>query len=190
MSRHLAERGYSVANIEYRRVTDDDVDGVWSEMSSDVLAAIAGTPRLDGPTLLIGHSAGGQLALWAAAQSGLSVDGVVALAPVTDLIVADDLKLSDHATKELLGTTAVEQPDLYRSASPVHLLPLGVPQLVVHGQADQNVPFEMSEDFVNRARLAGDHVEVVDGADIDHFDVIDPKHDLWRSIVTWADSQL
>ena len=184
MATHLARAGWTVLNIEYRRVLPGG-PAVWDEMSTDVLDACALADGFPGPTVAIGHSAGGQLALWAAAQASIAIDGVVALAPVSDLFLADGLELSDHATKALLGTTAAERPDLYAAASPLYLLPLGIPQLIVHGQADEDVPFDMAPEYVEAAFGSGDDVQFVDPKNVDHFHVIDPTHSVWREIDTW-----
>ena len=192
MAEHLASRGWLVANIEYRRVIEETINntaGVWSEMSSDVLAAIDATPSAEGPTILLGHSAGGQLALWAAAQPSIDAQGVVALAPVTDLFLADGLELSNHATKELFGVTAAEQPDVYLTASPLHLLPTEVPQLVVHGQKDTDVPPEMAVEYVETAHLLKGDVTLESPSNVDHFHIIDPTHHVWRSIDQWVDQR-
>ncbi len=181
---HLVARGWTVANIEYRRAKPDG-DGVWDDMSSDVLAAIEIVGDDAGPLVALGHSAGGQLALWAAAQPNMAIDAVVALAPVTDLFLADGLELSDHATKALMGSTAAERPDLYALASPLHLLPIEIPQLVVHGRNDDDVPFEMSTDYVEASEFAGDTIDFVDPKKVDHFHVIDPAHQVWRNVDSW-----
>ena len=139
MAEHLVSTSWNVANIEYRRVQPDG-DGIWLEMSNDILDAIAAIEDQPGPIIALGHSAGGQLALWAAAQPETKIDAVVALAPVSDLFLADGLELSDHATKALFGTTAADRPDLYAIASPLYLLPLRIPQLIVHGHKDESVP--------------------------------------------------
>ena len=188
MAEHLASRGWLVANIEYRRVIEETINntaGVWSEMSSHVLAAIDATPSAEGPTILLGHSAGSQLALWAAAQPSIDAQGVVALAPVTDLFLADGLELSKHATRELFGATAAEKPDLYATASPLHLLPFDVPQLILHGQADEDVPVEMTVDYAETAQFLGNDMTFVSEPGVDHFDIIDPTHSIWRSITGW-----
>jgi len=189
IARHLAATGWTVLNIEYRRVTPDSTDA-WLDMASDVRDACALANELPGPTIGLGHSAGGQLALWAAAQPDVALDAVVALAPVSDLFLADGLELSDHATRHLFGATASERPDLYAAASPLYLLPLGVPQLIVHGKADVDVPYEMAPDYVEGALSAGDDITLIDPKSVDHFDVIDPTHSVWRDIDTvlerWA----
>ena len=186
MAGHLARRGWMVANIEYRRVVPDG-SGVWHEMSSDVLDAFALVDDAPGPVVALGHSAGGQLALWAAAQPAVSLDAVVALAPLCDLFLADGLELSNHATSELFGDSASERPDLYAAASPLHLLPLGIPQLIVHGRADQDVPFDMVPEYIESALAAGDDVTLLDPKKVDHFHIIDPTHKLWRTIDSWLD---
>lgn len=190
---HCVGLGWVVVNIEYRRMSPDDQtqdstgEVGWEELSSDVKRALAVATDEAKPTVVIGHSAGGQLALWAGAQDDLSVDAVVALAPVADLFLADALELSEHATKALFGTTGAERPDLYASASPVNLVPLGIPQLVIHGRADENVPIEMAVEYVETAQLCGDAVEFSDPAGVDHFNVIDPKHAVWRTVDKFLD---
>ena len=186
IAEHLAGRGWTVLNIEYRRV-ENGGPAVWPEMSSDVLDALSLTAEFDGPIVAIGHSAGGQLALWAAAQASTPIDAVVALAPVSDLFLADALELSAHATKALLGESATDRPDLYATASPLYLLPLGVPQLIVHGRADVDVPFDMVPEYVESATAAGDDIELIDPKNVDHMQLIDPTHSVWRAIDSWFD---
>ena len=172
---HLSARGWTVFNIEYRRLLPDG-PAVWPEMSSDVLDACALADDRSGPTIAIGHSAGGHLALWAGAQPVANLDAIVALAPVSDLFLADGLELSNHVTQHLLGATAADRPDVYATASPLYLLPLGVPQLIVHGHADESVPFEMAPEYVESAAALGDDITLVDPKKVDHFHVIDPTH--------------
>ncbi len=183
MVHHLVATGWRVANVEYRRVSPAD-DPVWEDMSRDILRALETTAR-SGPTVLLGHSAGGQLALWAAAQADTNIDGVVALAPVADLFLTDGLGLSKSATHQLFGASAAERPDVYLLASPLHLLPLGIPQLVVHGRSDEDVPFDMSAEYVETACALEDDITFVDPTGVDHFDIIDPGHTVWRDIDHW-----
>ena len=189
MVQHLVSSSWTVANIEYRRVPLGK-DGTWDEMSSDVLAAIAAIEDQPRPLILLGHSAGGQLALWAAAQPETEVDALVTLAPVSDLFLADGLEASNHATKELFGSSAAERPDLYASASPLYLLPIGVNQLLVHGRSDEHVPFDMATEYAEAAEMAGDEVDLLDPKDVGHLEIIDPSHEIWRSIDAWLDSMV
>lgn len=187
---HCVDLGWAVINAEYRRITDSE-PAVWEAMGSDIHQAAMFARGVAGsaPLIALGHSAGGHLALWIAAQREVAIDAVVALAPVADLITADQQKLSERATMELLGVGAGDNLELYRQASPRHLLPLGVPQLIVHGPDDQHVPYDMSVDYVSSARSLGDHVAFVNDDDIDHFNVIDPTHSLWRAVEAFLEAQ-
>jgi pimeloyl-ACP methyl ester carboxylesterase len=169
-------------------------------MASDIEAALTlDLATLDppgGPTgsggrvrslcrILIGHSAGGQLALWAAAQpwaAAAGIGGVVALAPVSDLLAADEQRLSNHATAELFGLDPDRRRVRLPVASPRHLLPLGVPQYVIHGDLDDSVPQAMSVEYAAAGRAAGDRVELDTPTGVDHFHIIDPESDIWPTI--------
>lgn len=177
LAAHLAASGWRVFNIEYRRV--DDHVGVWSEMASDVLHA-AGL-AIDRPRVIVGHSAGGHLALWLGAQPGLA-DVVLALAPLADLARASALGLSTDATSELFGGPAEAMPDVYASASPIELVPLGIPTVVVHGSNDVDVPQLLSERYVEAASRAGDDVRYLAPEGVDHMDLIEPEHRVWREL--------
>lgn len=121
----------------------------------------------------IGHSAGGHLALWLAARTKI-LRAAISLAGVVDLRRAWELKLSNTVVAEFLGGSPDEVPDRYDLASPIDLLPFGIPQRLFHGTDDTSVPLEISERFVRVARLRGDDAELIklDGAG--HFDVVDP----------------
>jgi len=194
----LAGLGFDVVSIEYRKLGEPG--GGWPGTFEDVTRALntlaSRVPSLerDGlPTLLLGHSAGGQLALWAASRtrapgrlpgpSVLAVDGVVALAPVSDLFEASRLELSKGVVRDLLGGTPAEVPDRYRETSPAELLPLGVRTVLVHGTADDDVPYALSPAYVERARAAGDDVRLVTLAGAHHFDLIEPASPHWPRVV-------
>jgi pimeloyl-ACP methyl ester carboxylesterase len=81
--------------------------------------------------------------------------------------------------QDFLGGEPDAVPDRYASASPAVLLPLGIPQLLVHGRRDEAVPSSQSRGYAALAAAAGDRVELVE-PDADHFDVIDPQHPAWR----------
>lgn len=176
-------RGSTVVNLEYRRIGEVP-DPAWAAMSDDVLAGLDFArdlmPSVGATLTLVGHSAGGQLALWAASQR--PVDTVIALAALADLAAADRDELSSNATRTLLGGTSAELPEVYAQASPIELPPLGCRQIVVHGNHDKNVPVEQSASYVRTAESAGDDVVGLIDARIDHFDVINPQHRIWTEV--------
>jgi dipeptidyl aminopeptidase/acylaminoacyl peptidase len=182
----LAARGWAACNLEYRRVGADG--GGWPMTFDDVRAgidAITTLPALPVDRVVtIGHSAGGHLALWAAAAHGAVTDAV-SLAGVTDLEDAWARGLSSDATGGFMGGSPFEVPERYAEASPVALLPIGVPMLLVHGDRDENVPVELSIAFAEAARAAGDDVELVVRPGIDHFEVIDPRGQSWARVMDW-----
>ena len=178
----LRRSGWATANVEYRRLGP----GAYDSMLADVGAARRFLDGLDAPvdlgrTMAIGHSAGGHLALWLAANGGAT--SVVALAGVCDLAEAAREGLGDRAAQELLGGEPGDVPGAYAQADPASRLPLGVPQLLVHGTADDRVPFEHAERYAERARAAGDDCTVLALDGVDHFDVIDPRSKAWATIV-------
>ncbi len=183
---HLAARGWAAWNLEYRRVGADG--GGWPTTFDDVRAGIEALAGVDALPLdrvvTIGHSAGGQLALWAA-RTVPGITDAVSLAGVTDLRRAFELGLSSNATGEFLGGSPADLPERYDRASPMALLPLGVPTLLVHGDRDENVPVELSVSFAQAAQAAGDDVGLVVRPGVDHFEVIDPAGESWRIVMDW-----
>jgi acetyl esterase/lipase len=161
----LARAGIATWNLEYRSVGVPG--GEWPAAGEDVALALAAVARLpfphDGRVVLVGHSAGGQLALWAAKRARVPV---VALAPVSDVRDAAARRGPESAPARFMA------PGHFGDGSPLELLPLGVRQIVIHGTADEDVPYEMSERYV---AAAGGEAELVtlDGAG--HFDAIDPQ---------------
>ncbi len=122
-----------------------------------------------------GHSAGGQLALWLAAQRALDLRRVVGLAAVSDLRSAWSLKLSDGVVAQYLGGTPEQAPERYALSSPIELVPIGIPQRLLHGTADDTVPYDMSRRFTRASKNA--LLVTIEGAG--HFDVIDPRSRAW-----------
>lgn len=195
----LTAEGLATWNIEYRRV--GDTGGGWPGTLLDVAAAtdyartLAATYPLDLERVVaLGHSAGGQLAAWLAArqrlapESGVStadplpLRAVVALAGVLDLHRAWELHLSDDAVRGFLGGTPEQHPDRYDAASPAALLPSGVRQTLIHGTADDSVPYAISRDYADAARAAGDPVELITLPGAGHFEIVDPRTDEWRLV--------
>ena len=197
ISLDLTRRGYATWNIEYRRVSGD---GGWPETFFDVASAVdklgelADVYQLDlSDVTALGHSAGGQLALWSAGRSTLeAVDvgadplvrprRVVALAPVADLAAAQSAELGDHAVDHLVAH-APSHTNVYRHLSPIEMLPLGVEQILLHGDADKAVPVAMSQEYVRTALGEGDTVDYAEIADADHMTLIDPTSTAWSEVV-------
>jgi acetyl esterase/lipase len=203
----LARRGLATWSLEYRRV--GHAGGGWPGTLEDVargadfLRTLAGRYPLDLTRVVaLGHSAGGHLALWLAARgripSGeplasphpLALRGVVALAGVVDLERAHALRLGDGIVETFLGGPPSAVPERYRLASPAALLPLGVPQVLVHGTEDDTVPFSLSAGYVERASALGDSARLVPLPDAGHFEVIDPRAREWAQVVEAVGSLL
>ncbi|CAM5536431.1 hypothetical protein STAFG_0540 [Streptomyces afghaniensis 772] len=200
----LARRGFAVASAEYRRGGDDDsVAGRWPDTFDDVAAALDALPGLvrellpqadPRRTVLTGHSAGGHLALWAASRhvlpagspwrsdSPTALRGVVALAPIANLAVADKLDVCGGAVRQLLGGDehfAERQP----YADPALLLPTGIATTLVQGRTDLTVPQAVAESYADAAAKAGEMVGVTLLEDVGHFPLIDPAADACAVVV-------
>ncbi|MGW0118976.1 alpha/beta hydrolase [Streptomyces sp. NPDC003327] len=200
----LARRGFAVANVEYRRGSalphqggTAPVAGRWPETFDDVAAALDAVPALAAAHLpqadthrivLTGHSAGGHLALWAAARHVLPADspwrlpappalrGVVALAPIAHFARAVELGVCGGAVTELLGGEAAFDA---RAAvtDPSVLLPTGIATTVVQGREDVVVPAAVADAFAEAAAKAGETVGLTLLEDVGHFPLIDPAAD-------------
>ena len=186
----LTASGLATANVEYRRVGNEG--GAWPGTFADIRAAHrffvqnAAKFSLDVKKfLVIGHSAGGQLALCLAAHQ-TDVTRVVSLAGVVDLKRASDLHLSNDAVVEFMRGTPSDVPDHYREADPMHLSIPNARQWLIHGSADDVVPPSFSRDYVEakKTRSAGEkedvHLLEIPGAG--HFDLIDPKSTAWKQV--------
>ncbi|MGW7380762.1 alpha/beta hydrolase [Streptomyces sp. NPDC054794] len=201
---YLARRGFAVANVEYRRGTvipaqggEGAVAGRWPDTFDDVAAALDALPALAGEllpqadsrrTVITGHSAGGHLALWAAARHVLPADatwrthqpallrGVVSLAPIADFAVAEKLDVCGNAALQLLGGDekfAERRP----YADPALLLPTGIATTLVQGRTDLVVPQAVAESYAEAAAKAGEVVGLTLLEDVGHFPLIDPAAD-------------
>lgn len=168
----LAREGLSVANLEYRRV--GEVGGGWPESFHDVkLGVDAATQHFGSAPVVLGHSAGGHLALRLASEMS-HLPGVIGLAAVADLRLAQELNLSNGAVKDFLRASSEKLPETLRAADPLQHA-AGIPVVLIHGVDDDVVPLTLSRNYLN-AR-AGDipapRLLALEGAD--HFDVIDPQ---------------
>jgi len=205
MAAALAAEGYLVCVPEFRRVGPGG--GGWPGTFDDVAAAVDMLPPLaaavapgacdPGRLLFTGHSAGGQLALWAAGRHRLPRDapwhvdarsrpriaGVAALAPVSDLAACHRQRLGGGAAADLLGGGPKQHPQRYAAADPARLIPLGVPVRIVHGIRDDRVPCEMSRSYAARAHSAGDDTLLEELPGCGHFEVIDPRSAAWPTVL-------
>ena len=191
LCRDLAAHGWAAWNLEYRRV-GLFAGARWPATLEDVAVGIDRLATLReeldlGRVVAVGHSAGGQLALWAAARrdARVSIRAAVGQAAVSDLEEACRLGLGGGAITRFVGGPPERHPERYGEASPAARLPLGVPQLLVHGSLDETVPPELSERYAEAARAAGDHVELTLLADTGHYEHLDPAGEAWRVARDW-----
>lgn len=185
----LVGRGWTAANVEYRRVGNG---GGFPATLDDVHAAIAAVAAdIDLPVVTLGHSAGGHLAAWAGGRTrfarwaeGPRVTHVVSQAGVLDLRAAVSDDLGDGAASAFLGDA---DEAAYELADPLAQAPLDVPLWAVHARDDDTVPFSQAEAYVDAATAAGAEatlVEVTGG----HFGVIETGSDAWAACVEVLDS--
>ena len=193
LAHDLAGRGYAAFNLEYRRVGDG---GGWPRTLEDVAAGLdmlASLPVDISRVVLVGHSAGGQLAAWAAGRPALSAGNpgagpkvtataAVCQAGVLDLRTAQEQQVGGTAVPDFLGGTAAQVPGRYRIADPIERIPLPVPVLCVHSRDDQVVPYNQSEDYVHAASSAGESASLITVTG-DHFTLIDPTSAAWLTVV-------
>jgi acetyl esterase/lipase len=181
----LARRGVAAWNVEYRRVGRGQGGG-WPATFDDVSAAIAllreiSHRRLDlDDVRVVGHSAGGQLALWAASRT----DTPVPIARVAALAAVCDMSKADSA-RDVLGGSPAQMPERYDAVDPIRLVPLPVPVLLVHGPDDATVPVERSREYAAAARAAGGDVELVEPPATGHRAFVDPRSRGWRTAAEW-----
>lgn len=198
----LCRGGWAVWNLEYRRVGRGQGGG-WPATFEDVAAGVDALASLDAPLDLervaaLGHSAGGHLALWAAARPGLPAGapgaaprvplttGAVSIAGVSDLEAAPSLYAPGEPVHDFMGCSPQDAPDeRYSLGNPIRRLPLGVPVLLVHGERDGSVPVRRSRDFAAAARAAGDEVTLVELPGADHRQPVDPRCGHWRPVADW-----
>jgi acetyl esterase/lipase len=200
LARAVTLRGWMAYNVEYRRVGQLSRGG-WPRTFEDVSDAIDALARVGGADVgrvaTCGHSAGGQLALWAASTRAtgdpqrppvtVEVAAAASLAGVVDLEAAARQFVGRGAVQALMGGGPDEVPEHYALGSPAALLPLGKPQLLLHGLADESVPAALSERYAARARSVGDPVTHVPLPDVGHMEMISGRGRTFGELAGWLD---
>jgi acetyl esterase/lipase len=187
----LARRGWAVWNVEYRRLGAEG--GGWPATFDDVAAAIDFLAEIDDSldlahVVAVGHSAGGQLALWAAARPGLpegapgselrvKVRQVVALAAVCNL------RWAGRTAVALVGGTPEQVPGRWAQADPMERLPLAVPVVLGHNRDDRTVSVEQSRNYALAAHARGGDVTLIELESGGHRGPIDPSGPVWKASV-------
>ncbi|RIJ77089.1 alpha/beta fold hydrolase [Nakamurella silvestris] len=206
LARNLASFGVAAVAVEYRRVgTGDNGGGGWPRTMADVARAVdalatsgqylaGGRLNLDS-VVVIGHSAGGQLAAWLAHRPSLRsgtpgsitpgerwvpVRGAVTQAGVLDLIQGGLDGTGNGAIIDLMEGEPGSVPQRYTHSSPLEHVGDGARVTCVHGTDDEDVPFEQSTRYVDAAVLAGDPARLIGIPGVGHMELIDPNHMAWE----------
>lgn len=183
----LTAKGLATWNVEYRRVGNPS--GGWPGTFEDIRNAyrfmfqLAKRFNLDSAKVLVmGHSAGGQLALCLAAHEP-SLKRVVSLAGVVDLQQAWELHLSNDAVVDFLGGKPSEIPEHYREADPMQIsIPHATTQWLIHGAEDAVVPSYLSRNYAEQKKMRGEDVHYLEISTAAHFDLIDPRSKAWPRV--------
>ena len=198
----LARNGIATWSLEYRRV--GDAGGGWPGTFQDVgrgtdhLRSIAAEHDLDlDRVIIMGHSAGGHLALWAAARAQLpaeapvgsidplNVRGVLALAPAPDLAFLHEQQVCGHVIDKLMGGSPGEVPDRYRWGDPMQLAPDGVRQVLIVGKYDDAwSPTGLR--YFAAAEMRGDDILMIEAPESGHFEMIDSDSSTWPLVLKTA----
>lgn len=178
----LAGHGIATWNVEYRCI--GDVGGGWPTTGADVLAAIGHVRELARShpldldrVVVLGHSAGGQLALWSSLHTDVALRGVVSIAGVVDMELLAELGHDHGLAARLLGGGPDEVPERWRDASPRRRLPWPVRTVLVCGTTD--VHWGPNEATAAAASAAGSDVELLPLAGAGHFEPVDPATPEW-----------
>jgi acetyl esterase/lipase len=207
----LKAAGYATWNIGYRRLgqTGAGWPGTYQDVGHavDHLRAIASEHRLDlNRVVVMGHSAGGHLAMWVAARSRLPKESPLYMAdplPICGVInlagVGDIASLIPYergccggvaVVEQMMGGTQAQYPERYSQASAISMLPLGVPQVIVWGQKDDCLPASLGEIYTEAAIKAGDPALFVNFPALGHFEIFSPLWETWPVISSAIDSLL
>jgi acetyl esterase/lipase len=181
----LAAHGIATWNVEYRRIGDPG--GGWPGSFDDVRRALEHLPVLadDYPldllrAVVMGHSAGGQLALLVARRTQAPMRAAVSLSGVVDLRATDRQGDDNELISRMLGGRPEEVPDRWEEASPSAHLPIGFRYVLACGTED--IHWTPNQVFARAASEAGDDVELLTLRGAGHFELVDPVTPEWAVI--------
>jgi acetyl esterase/lipase len=199
----LRQHGFAVWNVEYRRLGEPGggYPGTFDDVAAaaDWLRKLADGNRLNLQNVIaLGHSAGGHLALWAAARRRLpkssklycdnpiSVGAVISLAGIGDLSIyrgQGPPACGGPRVIDFLDGSVTRGPwDVFEDTSPAEMLPIQVPQEIISAELDPIVPAAFGHAYAARAKAAGDPVQEVIIPDAGHFELIDPESSAFKQI--------
>ena len=197
----LAETGFAVWNIEYRRHGNGgDFPQMFRDVgqAADFLRQVAAAHELDLTRVIsIGHSAGGHLALWLAARSSIEhssplqvaapqpIKAVLALAPLADIRSAYGVGMCGEALRSVMGGSPDAVPAHYRNGSPSEMLPLKLPHVHIVGEEDRGI-LENTRPFVERAQELGDEARLITLPGAGHFEVVSVTSSAWIHVMEAA----
>jgi acetyl esterase/lipase len=202
----LKQEGIATWSIEYRRV--GETGGGWPATFQDVaagfdyVATLAKNYPLDlSRVFTMGHSAGGHLAFWVAGRHHIDphseiyqprptvpLRGAISLAGAVDLRLTIDLSgyttfaHDKHQVFALMGGTPQDLPERYQAGNPGELLPFQVPQLLIQGADDDQIPPDLPARWAEKSRNLGDQATVIIIPSVDHDDVVDPSSRAWEPV--------
>jgi len=201
MAGSLVEQGIAVWNVEYRRYDEEGggYPGMYQDVATalDLLRTLAPQHQLDlARVVLVGHSAGGHLAQWAASRARLPrssplyvadplpVPVVVSLGGLADLRHEEALiKTScERDMVQLAGVASAARPDIFSDTSPAEMLPAGIRTLLIHGELDTISPPRVGQDYARRAQAAGDAAQLLVLPGASHYDEVAATSSSWTIV--------
>ncbi|WP_227006267.1 alpha/beta hydrolase family protein [Rufibacter latericius] len=200
VSAALTKAGFATWNIEFRRVGNPGggYPGTFQDIAqaTDYVRELAkGYPVSSKDVVVMGHSAGGHLALWTAGRKDLplssplytknplKVKGVVSLAGIPDLTTYSTEKGSCNAAVEkLMAGLPAAVPQRYAETTPSPALALKIPVRMIQGARDPIVPVSQAQNFVNHSSSRKNNAKVVLLPQAGHFDLVAPISPVWPTI--------
>ena len=199
----LKAEGLASWNVEYRRLRQPGSGwpGTYIDvgLAIDHLRQIAAKYSLDLTRVaVLGHSAGGHLAMWTGTRQRLSpnsalyvpnplpVRGVINLAGTIDMrenIAHMEAECNDTVVTGLLGGAPASTPERYREVSATTMVPLGVQQILIWGEHENFVPLSLARRYVDAATKAGDRARLVVIPAIGHFESASPQSSAWPAVL-------